>query len=173
MTSVDLVLPEVVSTERLSLPLITADEVADMLAGRRRPQWHADYPRTDDLDAVSMFESGNTWGPRHIVRGVTVLGSIGFFGPPTPAPLSAASEVTVPEAEVGYGLVREAWGYGFATEALRALLVEADRLGVRVRASVDPDNAASVKVLAKAGFTDLRGSDEDGQLVMARPVPAR
>ena len=34
-----------------------------------------------------------------------------------------------------------------------------------------PDNAPSVRVLAKCGFTDLRGTDEDGSLVMARPLP--
>jgi hypothetical protein len=27
-------------------------------------------------------------------------------------------------------------------------------------------------VLAKSGFTQLRGSDGEGQLVMARPLPA-
>ena len=76
----------------------------------------------------------------------------------------------VPEAEVGYGLVEEARGDGVATEALTALLGEADRAGVRVRASVRPDNAPSIRVLAKCGFTELRGSNEDGELVMARPL---
>ena len=78
----------------------------------------------------------------------------------------------VPEVEVGYGLVDEAHGWGFATEALSALLVETDAAGVRVRASVEPENAASIRVLAKCGFTELRGSDEDGHLVMARPLPS-
>lgn len=105
-------------------------------------------------------------GARHIVRGATTLGGIGFYGPPEPA----ADGVL--EAEVGYGLVAEARGWGFATEALRALLVETDRLGVRVRASVEPGNTASVRVLAKCGFTELRGSNEDGELVMGRPLPA-
>jgi RimJ/RimL family protein N-acetyltransferase len=157
-------LPEVVTTERLSLPLLTADEAADMLAGRHRPGWHADYPRPDDRDAASMFRGGDAWGPRHVVRGVTALGSIGFFGPPD-------ADAEVPEVEVGYGLVPEARGWGFATEALRGLLAETDRAGVRVRASVEPANKASIRVLAKCGFTELRGSDEDGQLVMARPLP--
>jgi [ribosomal protein S5]-alanine N-acetyltransferase len=42
-----------------------------------------------------------------------------------------------------------------------------------VRASVEPANTASVRVLAKCGFTQLRGADEDGNLVMARPLPPR
>ena len=161
-------LPAEVTTLRLRLPLVTADERADMLAGRRRPQWHADYPREDDRDAVSMIPATGPepWGPRHIVRAFDglVVGSIGFFGPPV-----AVAEVA--EVEVGYGLVEEARGHGAATEALRGMLAEADRLGVRVRAGVRPDNTRSVRVLAKCGFTGLRGTDEDGALVMVRPVP--
>jgi len=144
-------LPEVVTTERLRLPLWTPEEAADILAGDRRDGWHRDYPRQDDRDAATMYRAGDPWGPRHIVRGTTALGSIGFFGPPEDAPDG------VPEVEIGYGLVDEAHGWGFATEALTALLVETDRAGVRV--------------LAKCGFTELRGSNEDGQLVMARPLP--
>ena len=159
--------PPVVSTERLRLPLWTADETADIRAGRRRPHWHPDYPRQDDRDAATLWHEGDPWGPRHVVRGHTVLGSLGFFGPP-----SEPAAGGPPEVEVGYGLVPEARGWGFATEALRALLAEADRLGVKVRASVRPDNRASIRVLAKCGFTELRGADEEGQLVMARPLPA-
>ena len=131
----------------------------------RRPGTATTRARTTGTQR-RMFRADDPWAPRHIVRGETALGSIGFFGPPEPAADG------VPEAEVGYGLVEEARGWGFATEALRAVLVETDRAGVRVRASVEPTNAASVRVLAKCGFTELRGSNEDGHLVMARPLPA-
>lgn len=156
--------PARVTTERLTLSLWTPDEATDIMAGRSRPGWHADYPRQDDRDAASLWHEGDPWGPRHITRGTTTLGSIGFFGPPQPA----ADDT--PEVEVGYGLVAEARGWGFATEALRALLQLADGAGVRVRASVEPDNRASIRVLATCGFTELRGSDEEGNLVMARPL---
>ena len=162
-------LPAEIPTVRLRLPLITPDERDDMLAGRRRPEWHADYPREDDRDAVTMLRDGaDPWGPRHIVRAFDglVVGSIGFFGPP-------ADRDGTPEAEVGYDLVVDARGHGAATEALRGLLALTDRGGVRVRASVLPDNAASIRVLAKCGFTELRGANEDGELVMARPIPSR
>jgi RimJ/RimL family protein N-acetyltransferase len=158
-------LPDEVATERLRLPLWTPEEAADIGAGRARPDWHPDYPRQDDRDAATMYRPGDPWAPRHVVRGRTALGSIGFFGPPEPA-----RDGTL-ETEVGYGLVAEARGWGFATEALRALLAETDRVGVRIRASVEPDNKPSIRVLAKCGFTELRGSDEDGNLVMARPLP--
>lgn len=161
-------LPAVVATARLRLELITPDEAAGMLAGRRKDSWHPDYPREDDLDGVSLVKAGApdpSWGPRHIVRAFDglVVGSVGFFGPPS----AAADEL--PEAEVGYGLVADARGHGAMTEALQGLLAEADRVGVRVRASVEPENRSSIRVLAKCGFTELRGSDEDGNLVMARP----
>jgi RimJ/RimL family protein N-acetyltransferase len=169
-------LDTVVTTPRLRLELITPDEAAGMLAGRRRPTWHPDYPRRDDLDAISMIAKPQesdphpdlSWSPRHVVRAFDglVIGSIGFFGPP------AVAADGVLEAEIGYGLVEEARGHGVASEAVTGLLLHTDRIGVRVRASVAPDNTASVRVLAKCGFTQLRGADEDGNLVMARPLPA-
>jgi len=167
-------LDTVVTTPRLRLELIAPQEAAGMLQGRRRPSWHPDYPRKDDLDAVSMIPASGTssadlsWSPRHVVRAFDglVVGSIGFFGPPSPAADG------VPEVEIGYGLVEDARGRGVATEAITGLLAHTDRLGVRVRASVAPDNTPSVRVLAKCGFTELRGADDEGNLVMARPLPA-
>jgi ribosomal-protein-alanine N-acetyltransferase len=163
------VIPPIVTTARLRLELVTPDEARAPLGGGRGPAFHPDYPRKDDLDAVSMIgASGSCWDPRHIVRAFDglVVGSIGFFGPPE------AAEDGVEEAEVGYGLVADARGHGAATEALRGLLEQADRLGVRVRASTEPSNKASVRVLAKCGFTSLRGADAEGNLVMVRPTPA-
>ena len=162
-------LPDVVTTQRLRLPLVTPEDAAGMIAGRRRQSWHRDYPRKDDQDAATMVKADDpdaTWGPRHIVRSFDglVVGSIGFFGGPLPGPDEE------PEVEVGFGLVEEARGNGAVREALGALLQETDRAGVRVRASVLPDNRASLKTLAVCGFTQLRGSTEDGELVMVRPL---
>jgi len=157
------VLPDVIATDRLTLPLWTAADVSALRGrGLRQKGWHRDFPRQDDLDAATLWRDGDVWGPRSIVRGVTVLGSIGFFG----APVEVEG---VPEVEIGYGLVREAWGWGFATESVKAMVAAAEAEGVRVRACVEPTNAASLKVLAKAHFTHLRGANEDGLLVMARP----
>lgn len=161
-------LPTSIVTERLTLDLFTPEEAALMVAGGRDPRWHPDYPRQDDRDAASMVRGHDAWGPRHITRTLDglVFGSIGFFGPPT------AAKDGVPEAEIGYGLVSDARGRGVATEAVRALLVLTDAGGVRLRAAVSPENSASLRVLAKCGFTELRGANEDGELVMARPVRA-
>ncbi|HZP14534.1 MAG TPA: GNAT family N-acetyltransferase [Nocardioides sp.] len=156
-------LPDLIATERLTLPLWTSADVASIRGrGLRQRGWHADFPRRDDIDAASMWRDGDVWGPRSITRGVTVLGSVGFFGPPEDVD-------GVQETEIGYGLVREACGWGFATEAVRAMVAAAEAEGVRIRASVEPTNAASVKVLAKAGFTQLREATPDGLLVMVRP----
>lgn len=156
--------PALVATPRLRLPLWTAEDVAALRDGVRRPGWHADFPRQDDRDAATIWHDGDPWGPRSIQRGATVLGSIGFFGAPEPAADG------VEEVEVGYGLVAEARGWGFATEALTALLAHTDAARIRVRASVEPGNTASIRVLARCRFTQLRGSTEDGELVMARPL---
>jgi RimJ/RimL family protein N-acetyltransferase len=154
-------LPVVVTTARLRLILVSPEDAADMVAGRHQARWHPDYPRRADVDAATLVRPGvppDPWGPRHVVHGHLAVGTIGFFGPPADG-----------EVEVGYGLVEAVRGQGLGTEALTALLAETDRLGVRVRAAVEPTNRAGVRVLAATGFTGLRGTTEDGELVMVRP----
>ncbi len=61
-----------------------------------------------------------------------------------------------PEVELGYRLKRSAWGKGYATEAARAVLEwalgpDGPRLS-EVIGLTYPENAASQKVLLKAGF---------------------
>lgn len=75
--------------------------------------------------------------------------------------------------EVGYTVVPERRGQGLGHRLLRALLDEADAADdVRtVRASVSPDNAASLAVVRAAGFTHVgeQLDDEDGpELVFER-----
>ncbi len=101
------------------------------------------------------------WGPRYLVARQQAIGTIGFHAPPWLEPTG--------EVEIGFGLVPSARGHGLGTEAVAALLAEVDAVGVQVRASVGPGNAASLRLLAVGGFTALRGSDEDGRLVLGRP----
>jgi ribosomal-protein-alanine N-acetyltransferase len=57
------------------------------------------------------------------------------------------------EAGTGYVLVRDAWGLGYATEALTAMVILADKLGVRhLYALCHTSHAASAHVLEKCGF---------------------
>ena len=59
-----------------------------------------------------------------------------------------------PETEVGYRLVREFWGRGFATEAAAAVRDYGfGTLGLaRLIAIIDPRNAASIRVAEKTGM---------------------
>ncbi len=56
-------------------------------------------------------------------------------------------------ASTGYVLARDAWGKGYATEALRAMIALAGELGVRrLHALCHPENRASIRVLEKGGL---------------------
>ncbi len=56
--------------------------------------------------------------------------------------------------EIGYILRRDAWGKGYASEAVTRIIDYGFReLGLRrIFADVDPDNAASIVLLEKLGF---------------------
>jgi len=57
------------------------------------------------------------------------------------------------EAMTGYVLARDAWGKGFATEALTAIVGVAARIGVtRLFALCHPEHRPSRRVLEKCGF---------------------
>ena len=60
---------------------------------------------------------------------------------------------TPEHASTGYVFARDAWGKGYATECLRAMLVLAAKAGVkRVTAECHAAHAASRRVLDKCGF---------------------
>ena len=88
---------------------------------------------------------------------------------------------TADHAITGYVLARDAWGHGYATEALEAMVELARTLGVRrLSAGCHPDHVASQRVLAKcgfvqeelrpraAGFPNLAPGDSQDLLVYAR-----
>jgi len=60
-------------------------------------------------------------------------------------------------AVLGYWFARSAWGLGYATEAVRALVARGfgPMALDRIVAVTDPANAPSRRVLAKAGFREL------------------
>lgn len=166
-----LALPAVLGTLRLRLEVIDADAAAVIRqaphGGPRDPRWHPQFPGAEDVAAAGMTVPADPagWGPRLVVRSFDdlVVGTAGFFGPPD------AGADGILEAELGFGLVPDAHGHGAGREAVRGLIAAAETCAVRVRARVAPENSRSLRLLAVCGFTELRGSDEDGLLVMARP----
>ena len=72
-----------------------------------------------------------------------------------------------PEIEIGWRLVRAAWGRGYATEAARPVLRHAlHTLELRqVVADIDPANMASIRVAHKLGFKPVGSAPHDGRTV--------
>ena len=71
-------------------------------------------------------------------------------------------------AATGYVVAKDAWGRGYATEALCAMVPFAERLGVtRLFAHCRPENTASRRVLEKAGF--LLNADQGESLLYLYP----
>jgi RimJ/RimL family protein N-acetyltransferase len=118
--------------------------------------------RLELLDAA-----GNPWGRRRIVRAFDglVVGDLEFYGRPE------TGDDGVTEVELGCRLDEAARGHGAGAEALLGVLGRTDALGVRVLGRVAPTDTRAVRVLAGCGFTQLRCADEDGNLVMVRPLP--
>jgi ribosomal-protein-alanine N-acetyltransferase len=110
----------------------------------------ADWPQADLLDVLPVQAA---IGPDEECFGVwvmierdsaTVVGDIGFLGVP-----GADGSV-----EIGYSVIPERRGRGYATEAARALVDWAlDQPGVTVVvAGSDNDNVASIRMLERIGF---------------------
>ena len=88
------------------------------------------------------------------------VGAIGLFWPPDDGVI-----------EVGYGVVESRRGRGYATEATRAMTAFGlTAPGVdEVFADVELANAASVRVLEKAGLRRVRGDGVTARFAAGRP----
>ncbi len=165
------VLPETLRSTRFDLPVVGWEESRAALSGERAPGWHEEFGRRGDLDVLALAprspDSGG-WGPRRVVRRFDAL----TIGTLLVAPALPADDGT-PESEVSLDLVDYARGHGVETEVLDLLGTTADARGLRLRAAAHPRDPAALPTLAAAGFTQLRGSDEDGRLVMVRPLTPR
>lgn len=86
----------------------------------------------------------------------TLVGGGGYFGPP-------GEDGTV---EIGYSLVPEWTGHGYATELAGALVARAAAMPEvrRVIAHTDEKNAPSIRVLARCGFARMGAGKEPGSL---------
>lgn len=134
-----------IETARLILRPARESDLDDMHAVLSSPEatrWWSTPPH-ESLDLTrewlaAMIAGGGAGLDMVIERDGRVIGKAGFYRPP----------------ELGYILHPDHWGQGLATEALTAVL---DRLfaatdHAAVNADVDPDNAASIRVVQKLGF---------------------
>lgn len=120
----------------------------------------ADWPHAELLDVLPLQaaaapseERFGVWVMIERETG-TVIGDIGFLGPP-------GADSTI---EIGYSVIPDRRRRGYATEAARSLVDWALRQpGVRaVVASCDKENVASIRTLERLGFS--RTGENDGQL---------
>ena len=110
----------------------------------------ADWPHPDLLGALPMHAAAAGQDARYGIWVIverasqTVVGDIGFFGPPTP-------EATV---EVGYSVVPDRRRRGYATEAAAALIGWARQQPnvSAVLARCEEDNVPSIRTLERLGF---------------------
>jgi RimJ/RimL family protein N-acetyltransferase len=152
-------MPEV-TVVQLSLPALEALARGDLATANasspvplgtwmttQRSTWSRRAAQVAADASAAAWVTGVVWDP--VAK--AAVGRAGFHGPPD----------TAGRAEVGYA-IDPAWqrrGYGHAT--LRALLARARAAGVRVvRASIRPDNAASLAVIARYPFVAV-GEEED------------
>jgi ribosomal-protein-alanine N-acetyltransferase len=174
----------VIESERLELPLLSLDQLDSLAAGEGGPtaaaldaaipeEWARGVRRIAGIRArqVRARPSDAPWLLRPILlRGADgsrrAIGSLNFHAGPDESGV----------VEIGYGLVPEARGRGYAIEAVRAAFEWATRVhGIhRFRASVSPDNERSLNLIRKLGFTQTgdQWDEEDGlELVFELQLP--
>jgi ribosomal-protein-alanine N-acetyltransferase len=113
------------------------------------------YPLPDTHDGVGFLvrHGVEDFGFYLVVRldNEAIVGEIGFVGPPKEGAVM-----------IGYAIVPEARGRGYATEAIAAISDWAlAQPGVgEVRAQTLPDNEASIRALLRAGFTEIEPAEK-------------
>jgi [ribosomal protein S5]-alanine N-acetyltransferase len=147
-------------TSRLHLrPLVRADADAlfQMHADPEVMRYWSTPPWAGIEQADGMIEADREALPagRHLrlaltLRGEAVATSASLIGTCSLFSFHEASR----RAEIGYALVRGAWGRGLMHEALTALVrVAFETLNLnRLEADIDPRNSASARSLARLGF---------------------
>lgn len=142
-------------TARLELHAADREVWTELLAGATGPAAPG-YPTLGDLLIARLAADGHLpsgeWGPWQVraLDSGALIGGVGFKGAP-------GEDGAV---EINYGLVPQARGRGFATEAVMALVAHAGARGVHaVLAETDSANLASQSVVRRAGFDVVRQDD--------------
>lgn len=162
-------------TERLVLHPMSPAEAERVTAGEPSADdlWAAGYPAEGDMSATRRYLTTcaitgdpQPFGPYEIRlrEDGRAIGGIDFQGAP-----DEDGAVTI-----GYGLVPEAQGEGYASESLRALLVFARASGVvTVKGDTNHDNTASQHVMAAAGMRIVAEDEQCAYYRISWSDPAR
>ena len=164
----------VIRSERLDLPLLSLDQLDRLAIGEGKsvgaelgttlpPVWLEEIRWLAGMRAeqVRKHPADAPWLLRAILLRAPdgrrqAIGFLNFHAGPDERGM----------VEVGYTLLPEARGRGYAIEAVQAAFDWATRIhGIRLfRASVAPDNERSLNLIAKLGFrqTGEQWDDEDG-----------
>ena len=164
----------IIRTERLELPLLSLDQLDAVAAGvaervavelgaNLSAEWVAGVGRLAGRRAAQIREQplDAPWLLRPILlrsgpRPWPAIGYLNFHAGPDETGM----------VEIGYTLLPEARGQGYAIEAVGAAFAWATSIhGIhRFRASVAPDNERSLNLVTKLGFlrTGDQWDDEDG-----------
>jgi ribosomal protein S18 acetylase RimI-like enzyme len=164
----------VLQTSRVRIEPIGLDRARALLGGVPEPglAWEEGFPLPPLLESLRKVTGGKPGGPvifgpffaYMIIRRTDgrAVGDIGFHGPPGPDG----------DVEVGYALAPAARGAGLASASVMLMSRWAfAQPGVRtVSARVEPDNAASVRLLERLGF-ELEGRAGDHLRYVLRRKP--
>jgi len=152
----------ILETERLRLEPLTAADAAQLYPIMGDPEVMAywDVPEIDDPDVVSEIVAGQVDGMRDgraVYWAMRTLTGREFVGSCDLSEIDRWHR----RAEVGFMLGREAWGQGYALEAMRTVIAFAATSGLRrLTARTHLGNRRSEALLEKLGFTEeglLRG----------------
>lgn len=141
-------------TERLTLRRFAETDLAALYAYRSDPEIARFQPwQAHDLEAargwLANVLDGEPGSPGRWFQFALVLRGTGALV----GDLGLRTEADPRQMEIGFTLSRAAWGRGYATEAVRAVLGIAFGLGAhRVIGNCDARNLASVRLMERVGM---------------------
>ena len=142
-----------IETTRLKIHIASDEEIRFLIAAQRDDALKAAY--TEMFKGCAEHPHERKWYAPWMIelKEGTHVGELCFMGPPSGGAV-----------EIGYGISEEYRGRGYASEAVKTVSAWAlDKPEVAaVEAETDPENRASQKVLAKAGFLPTGTTGEEG-----------